>query len=684
VIGFCFVSSCAYAQRGVTLAWDRNTETNIAGYKVHYGTASRAYTSSINVGNVTTASVTNLVAGVTYVFAVTAYNSAGVESDFSAELSHTVTNSVATNLPPTLAVISNLTINEDSGPHSVSLNGITSGGENQTLSVTASATPQSLIPSVQVGYTSPNNTGTLSFATAANSSGNGTVTVTVSDGLAQTTRSFSVIVNPVNDPPTIAALAPATVPAQTVTVLQSVQLTDIDTAALNLAVAGTSSDTNVLPHANILVGTTGLSRTLSVLPLRSGTATVTLRVSDGLAQNAQSFLLTVTNVVATNAPPTLAPITDLAVAEDSGSHSVSLIGIGAGGENQTLIVTAAANPQSLIPSTQVSYTSPGATGLVSFAIAPNATGTGTVTVTVSDGLAQTARLFRVIVNPINDPPTLTTIPDRTILEDTATSPVAFTIGDPDTATANLSLSGTSSDTALVPNANIVFGGSGVNRTVHVTPAPNRSGAASIQVSVSDGALSATRTFQLTVTASNDPPTIAALPAATVPPQTVTALQPVVIADIDTAASNLVVVGTSSDTNVLPHANILVGTTGLSRTLSVQPLRTGVATVTLGVSDGLAQSSQSFLLTVTNTTGLVQMRASYDPAIRGFTISWQSQVGAMYRILSKNSLTEPDWRNVTGNIRATATTTSWADLTAGGPSSAFYIVEMVSPGRTDPP
>jgi hypothetical protein len=41
----------------VNLAWDRNPETNIASYIVSYGTSSKNYTTSVNVGNVTTWSV---------------------------------------------------------------------------------------------------------------------------------------------------------------------------------------------------------------------------------------------------------------------------------------------------------------------------------------------------------------------------------------------------------------------------------------------------------------------------------------------------------------------------------------------------------------------------------------------------------------------------------------------------
>jgi hypothetical protein len=216
-----------------------------------------------------------------------------------------------------------------------------------------------------------------------------------------------------NDAPTIAALPAVTVPVSIPTVLQPVVIADVDTAASSLVVTGTSSDTNVLPNANIVLGTVGLSRTLSVHPLQAGTATVTVRVSDGLAQSAQSFLLTVTNVLTPNIPPTLASLANLTINEDAGAQTVLLTGISSGGENQTVTVTATATPPSLIPGVETVYVSPRTTGTVSFATAPNMSGSGTVTVTVSDGLAQTVRSFTVTVNPVNDAPTLTSIADTT-------------------------------------------------------------------------------------------------------------------------------------------------------------------------------------------------------------------------------------------------------------------------------
>ena len=74
----------------VTLAWDANTEPDLAGYKVHYGTVSGSYATSVDVHKVTTAIVTGLTAGQTYYFAATPYNAANNESGYSNQVSYTV------------------------------------------------------------------------------------------------------------------------------------------------------------------------------------------------------------------------------------------------------------------------------------------------------------------------------------------------------------------------------------------------------------------------------------------------------------------------------------------------------------------------------------------------------------------------------------------------------------------
>lgn len=69
----------------IKVSWQPNPEADIAGYRVHYGAASREYTTTVDAGN-----VTNLIMvvpdGQTLFFAITAYNTSQLESDYSNEL----------------------------------------------------------------------------------------------------------------------------------------------------------------------------------------------------------------------------------------------------------------------------------------------------------------------------------------------------------------------------------------------------------------------------------------------------------------------------------------------------------------------------------------------------------------------------------------------------------------------
>ena len=78
----------------VTLSWTaptKNTDgsslTNLAGYRVHYGTAPGSYTQSVQLpGKTLTSVVIEDLAPARWYFAVKAYNSAGVESNFSSSV----------------------------------------------------------------------------------------------------------------------------------------------------------------------------------------------------------------------------------------------------------------------------------------------------------------------------------------------------------------------------------------------------------------------------------------------------------------------------------------------------------------------------------------------------------------------------------------------------------------------
>lgn len=82
---------------GVNLIWDRNSETNVVGYRVYMGEVSRGYDSVIDVGNSITATLLERP-NVTNYFAVTAYDSEGLESRFSDEVTYFTPTNATTNV----------------------------------------------------------------------------------------------------------------------------------------------------------------------------------------------------------------------------------------------------------------------------------------------------------------------------------------------------------------------------------------------------------------------------------------------------------------------------------------------------------------------------------------------------------------------------------------------------------
>ncbi len=135
----------ALAASSVTLAWDRSTGTNIAGYKIHYGTTSRAYTNTVDVGTSTNVTVSGLINSTTYYFAATAYDTSNLESDLSNEVSYTnvvlapptiVLTSPANNAAFTAPATINLAASVTANGHSITrvqfYNGTTLLGEDTT------------------------------------------------------------------------------------------------------------------------------------------------------------------------------------------------------------------------------------------------------------------------------------------------------------------------------------------------------------------------------------------------------------------------------------------------------------------------------------------------------------------------------------------------------------------------
>ena len=112
----------------------------------------------------------------------------------------------------------------------------------------------------------------------------------------------------------------------------------------------------------------------------------------------------------------------------------------------------------------------------------------------------------------NTAPTISGIGNQIVISGSLTGPLPFTVGDSQTAASSLTVSASSSNLSLVPNANVVLGGSGGARTVTITPVSGQTGIATITLKVSDGSLSASTSFTLTVNATTAPVVTLSAPA----------------------------------------------------------------------------------------------------------------------------------------------------------------------------
>ena len=100
----------------------------------------------------------------------------------------------------------------------------------------------------------------------------------------------------VNTPPAVSEIPAQTIVAGWNTGALPFTLSDSETAASSLVVTATSSNPQLVPASNLLLQGSGAGRTLTVTPAagESGTATITLSVSDGESTTSGTFLLTVT------------------------------------------------------------------------------------------------------------------------------------------------------------------------------------------------------------------------------------------------------------------------------------------------------------------------------------------------------------------------------------------------------
>jgi Bacterial Ig domain len=201
-----------------------------------------------------------------------------------------------------------------------------------------------------------------------------------------------------------------------------------------------------------------------------------------------------------NTPPTITSMTNQTTRVDVAATNFFTVGDAETALNSLILSGSSSNP-ALVTTGDINFTGTGADRAVIVTPEPGQIGTATITVTVTDGGGLPAiSTYTLTVLEANTAPVISAIGrTNTLVNGSVQVPVL--VNDLETPAGSLSLSATSSDTALLPVANIVFSGSDSNRIVTLTPAAGQTGAAAVTITVSDGTKSASSSFNLMVTPS---------------------------------------------------------------------------------------------------------------------------------------------------------------------------------------
>ena len=405
-----------------------------------------------------------------------------------------------------------------------------------------------------------------------------------------TTQYGSLTVN-LNALPVFTDIADPTIPEDGVTGVISFSVSDPDGAPGAVpSVTALSDNLTLLPASGINLIQTGAALTLQLTPAANqfGTAKVTLSGTD--AEGGVGTKVITLTVISENDLPTITSIANQTINEDTQTgdlgFTVGDVETAAG----SLTLKAVSSNPTLVPDANVTFSGSGASRTVRVTPAAQGFGSATITVTVTDADGGAAsRSFAVNVTSVNDVPTITAISDQTVDEDKTLGPIAFTIDDIETVSADLQVAVSFDGTTIFTPGSVSMGSeTGKSRTMKLTPMPNANGKAVVTVRVTDkdGAF-AESTFAVTVKPINDPPLIFEISPQTFPKNTTLGPVPFTIKDVDTAADKLTIVLRSATPTLLPNEGLILGGSGYERTFNVTPATDGVGdgAFDIEVSDG---------------------------------------------------------------------------------------------------
>ncbi|ATB46231.1 NHL repeat containing protein [Corallococcus macrosporus DSM 14697] len=210
----------------------------------------------------------------------------------------------------------------------------------------------------------------------------------------------TITITPVNDAPTLSAVANQSISEDSSTGGLAFTLSDVETDPDGLVVTATSSNTALVPNApeNLLFGGSSTSRTLTVVPAAnaSGSTTITLLVNDGADTTSSTFTVEVTEV---NDVPTISTVADqrIPAGGSTGDLAFTVDDVETAADSLTVIATS--SNTDLVPNDPANLILGGSGAGRTLSVVPtaNASGSTTITLSVGDGADASSTSFTVDV-----------------------------------------------------------------------------------------------------------------------------------------------------------------------------------------------------------------------------------------------------------------------------------------------
>ncbi len=398
--------------------------------------------------------------------------------------------------------------------------------------------------------------------------GNGTVSITASDGSLAQTQTFSVTVNNVNDPPVLSSpLADQNYAEYFNRSLLSISNLFSDPDGDVLIYTIVSTDESVAT-----VSVEGTTVTIDEEGL--GTTTVEITATDGEFFIDYAFNVTIFNV--NDAPEVVNAIADQELDEHFGFTTIGLSSVFDDKDGDALTLSAVSSNNAVV---EVSV------DVTTLLITETGLGSSQVTVTATDGTLSVDEQFTVTVNNVNDAPVITAPVDDLVLNEHFNSTAVdlssvFTDPDGDAILFSVASSDPGIVTTSLSGATLVIREAGL-------------GTATITVTGSDGSLATDELFQVTVNNVNDAPEV------------VTPISSASRSEgFGTETIDLAPVFVDPDDDPMNYtaisSNTTVVTVSISGTiLTITEVGLGAATITVTASDGSLSTNDQFSFTIDN-------------------------------------------------------------------------------------